>query len=439
MRFALPCFLVAMAASPAFAQKIAVAPFSGPGAAATRAQLVSAICDQAECVSEKKVTTGGKPDWKKGKKEKLQYFVVGKVVAKGKKKTLELQVQNKPGGAKWKKSFPLERELLSDKNLAAASEAIGKALGKKEEAAEPPEEKAPAPEEKKAAVEERKPPPEEKAEVEEPPRRANTTPPLVETTPEPEPSPEPPTKQTRRPVIALELGFDVSSKSFSYSGVQTPNLRSYRAPFIAMPDLKAELYPLALATQGFGAGLGIEGGFALAVGLKSRRTGTDVSYPTSITKLDLGLKFQIRPVANSDAYVAPFVGFRTHSFSVGPGSDNSTLDGLPAVSYTALKFGLSGELPFSNTGLLLYGRFAVMPVMSLPTIVSKDYFPSGSALGIDGGLGLGFKIISALQIRVGFDFTRYGLNFKYAPTDTYIADGAVDQYIGGNAALRFTY
>ena len=53
MRFALPCLLVALVASPALAEKIAILPFTGPGSNAVRNQVVSALCDLAECVSEK--------------------------------------------------------------------------------------------------------------------------------------------------------------------------------------------------------------------------------------------------------------------------------------------------------------------------------------------------------------------------------------------------
>ena len=113
MRFTLLCLLVGLAAPEAFAQRIAIAPFTGPGANALRNQVVSALCDQAECVSEKKVTAGGKPDWKKAKKEKVKFIVTGKVTAKGKKKTVDLEVMQKAGPAKFKKSWPLEGAELS--------------------------------------------------------------------------------------------------------------------------------------------------------------------------------------------------------------------------------------------------------------------------------------------------------------------------------------
>src|SRR5688500_9571210 len=101
MRFAIPCVIAVLFAPHAFAQKIAIDfPFTGPGATAVRNQIVSELCGRGECVSPIKVTTKGKIDWKKVKKEKVKFVVEGKVVAKGKKRTIELMVFAKAGVGK---------------------------------------------------------------------------------------------------------------------------------------------------------------------------------------------------------------------------------------------------------------------------------------------------------------------------------------------------
>ncbi len=435
MRFVAIGLGVLLFASSAFAQKIAIVMFTGPGANEVRNQLVSELCDRADCSAQTKVISKGKIDWKKVKKERVKFVLEGKVVAKGKKKTIELQVLTKPGAGKTK-SFNLEEGELSDRNLKAAGAALGALMGlpgKDVPEEKPPLEEKKKPEERRAAVEEK--PIEEEAK---PAAKENRT----VSEPKPSPKKEEPVdeelKPLKRPIIALEAGLAAASKSFSYSQVATPNLRSYRAPFIFGPNLKAELYPLAIFSDGIGAGLGFEAGYFVAVGLKSRRTGSDVTYPTSISRIDLALKFQIRPSQKSEAHVAPFIGYRLHTFSVAPGGDGSVLDGLPAITYAALKFGLGGELPLGDTGLLVFGKFAVLPVLSAPEILST-YFPSGSAIGLDGGLGLGLKLpfLQVVQLRLAFDFARYGLTFRSQPMDTYVAEGAVDQYLGGSFALCF--
>ncbi len=435
-------FAALLLSLPAAAQKISVAPFTGPNANNLRNQVLG-VCDAADCVGQAKVMNKGKPDWKKAKKEKVTWIVVGKVTAKGKKVSLELQALKGAGAPKWKKVYPVDGKQLSPANATAAEAALMKAMGLKKKSDAPPDEEPPP------VVKKKDPPTEETktdALVEEKPVKKKTpevTPPPVkddEETP-PEPDPGTPMKRSKPPIVSLEVGVDLQVRVFSYTNLTTLNLRSYSAPVFS-PDIKGEFFPLALVMpDSIMSGLGVDFGFAFAVGLKSRRKDSDVAYPTSASRIDFALKFRIQPLDGSDASFSPYIGFRSASFAVGAGSDGSKLEGLPSVSYPSIKIGVMGELPFSDTGLLVYGRFAVMPTLGGGELLSATYFPKGSVLGIDGGLGLGYRIppIPALQVRLGFDFIRYGIGFTTNPTDTYVAEGAVDQYLGGNFAIRYTY
>ncbi|MFT3842236.1 MAG: hypothetical protein QM723_34925 [Myxococcaceae bacterium] len=431
-------FLLAVAAfwgGEAGASKISIGPFSGPSASSVRGQVVSALCDQAECVAETKVFKGNKPDWKKAKKEKVDYAITGTVKAKGKKKTVELQVLKSGGAVKLKKVLPIEGGAIQDSALSSATEELLNAVG----ASKPPEEKKPPAEETKPPPEEKKPPPEEKK-----PPPEEKKPPPEEKKPPPEEEEPPAPKHTsliKPQLFVAQLTLDIVSRSFSYSNVTSMNLRSYSAGFILAPDPHIEVYPLGFITEGIASGLGIEAGYQTAVGLKSKRSGSDVSYPTSMNRLDAGLRFRYRPLSDADAGVTLLVGYRSQSFSVGKGSDGTSIDGLPSVNYSAVRLGLAGDVPFGDTGLLAFADFTVLPVLSSGPIISPAYFTKGGNLGIDAQIGLGFKLppLPSLQIRAAFDFARYGLSFKPAATDTYRADGAADLYIGGEIGLRFTY
>lgn len=430
----------------ALAEKISVAPFKGPGADVVRTQISSGLCDSgaATCVPPAKVTKAGKPDWAKAKKEKIDWFVTGTVKAKGAKHTLELQVMGKPGAPKLKKSFAFTGTELPDKTLEQALGALTKAMGLEAPApAEPKEEpkKEPEPKEepKKEPEAKKEPEPKEdpkKKEPEEPP------PPPKEAdrdAPPKEAEPDSPSKPIKPPIVAIEAGVDLFSRNFSYNQPGTLNLRSYSAALIVAPAFRLEVYPLALVTKGALAGLGIDGTFAIAVGLKSRRSGTDVTWPTNLSHFDVSLRFRIRPVDSVDAAIIPFVGFASRSFSVGKGTDGSELDGLPAISYSAIRPGLAGELPFSNSGFLIFAKFAALIVLSSGPIIGPNYFTKGSNFGIEGQLGAGYRIAGPVSIRLAFDFARFGLGFSSEPTDTYQAVGAVDTYLGGNLALRLTF
>lgn len=444
MRNVLWSLVLTLAATEAAAQKIAVVPFVGPGAASARNVLISSLCaDEVECVPANKVAAGAKPDWKKAKAQKVSFFVTGKVVKKKGKGTLELQVLNKPGKPKLKSTFPLDANgELSEKTLNQAVADISRAMGVKPK---PVEEKAPEPvaEATPAPVEEKAPPPVEEKPA---PVAKKTAPPPPPPEPERQSSDredqeeEPATKvKAKNPFIAVEAGAFLGNRSFSYTQAETSNVRSYNAPFMVAPAFRLEFYPIALLNQGWASGLGIEGGYRFAVGLKSRRAQDDLTYPTSASQLDVGLRFRIRPVASSSAAVIPFVGYRLQTFNVGAASDGSTIDGLPGIAYSALRPGLAGELPFGDSPFMVFAKFAVLVVFSSGQIISPDYFTGGSTFGLEGALGLDVRIIGPLHVRAAFDFLRYGLSFKTSPTDKYIAAGAADLYIGGTAALRLVF
>lgn len=422
-------------AAPAAAQRIGIVPFTGPNSAAVRNQLVAAICDTADCVTSAKVTTGNKPDWKKAKKEALQFFVLGTVTKKGKTSTLTLEVLSKPGAVKLKKAFPLAPDGLAAKTLQQAIDSLKGAFGSAQ--SPPPPAADPTP-----AVPTTKPPPEPTKPAAGPasnpqPRSEPTPPPLP---PEPEPEPEPVKKAARRvPFVAIEAGVSLHNRSFSYVQPVT-NLRRYGLPFFPLLALKAELYPLALSRQDLLGGLGVEAGFSFAPWLRSRReTVMDDVYPTSTMRVDAGLAWRLMPVKSLNLSLIPLLGIRYHAFTVAPNSMGARLDLLPNLAYVGLRAGAGVEVGLLDDLLFLFGRFTVVPVFSSGEIISSAFFPNGSNFGFDAQAGVGVGIMKLLQLRASFDFTRYGLAFRTEPTDAFVAQGAVDQYVGATITARFQY
>lgn len=419
-----------VAAAPAFAQRIGIVTFTGPNAATVRNQLVTAVCDTADCVNSAKVTTGNKPDWKKAKKEAVQFFVTGAIAKKGKALALTLEVLAKPGAPKLKKAFPLGADGLAAKTLQQAMEALKGAFGQAEAPSEPAA-TTPAVKTEPKAVESR-------------PAPAATTapppPPKSEPAPSEEPTPAPTSSKSRRiPFIAIELGADLLNRSFSYVQPVT-NLRRYGLTLFPMAAAKVEFYPLALSRQDVLGGLGLEASVGFAPWLRSRReSAMDEVYPTSTLRLDAGLSWRIMPVKTLNLSLIPLVGIRYHTFTVGPNAMGTRLDLLPNLAYLGLRAGLGFELGLAEDAFFLFGRFTVLPVFSSGEIISASFFPRGSNLGLDGQVGVGVRLFGPLQIRAAFDFTRYGLTFRTEATDAFVAQGAVDQYLGGTVALRFAY
>lgn len=455
MRNFFSALLLALAAPALAQQKISVVPFEGPGAATARNQIVAALCDQAECVPQAKVSARGKPDWKKAKKLGVKFFVDGKLTKKGKKATLELQVFSKPGKPKFKKAWPLKGPELSATQLSQAIAVLSKAMGleppaaKEEEAEEKP--KKEEAEEKPKQEEEEKPKKEEAKQEEDKPRKEPRKDEAEdrderrdERTDEEreekrdEELPPVPSDKPKHTIVAGDLGLEFAGKYFSYTQTLSDPLRSYNAPLTVAPSFHLEFYPLALFTQGLFAGLGIDGGAAFVAGLRSRLPDDPVAYPTSIVRVDLGARYRIRPFAGSDAAIVPQVGYRLQTFKVGAAPDGSTINGLPGISYSALKLGVGGEIPIGDR-LTFAATFLAMPLLGAGEIISAAWFPRGGGFGFEISAAMTLKLIGPLHLKVQGNFTRYGLSFQYQDTDTYRATGAVDLYPGGFVGVRLAF
>ncbi len=435
---ALPQVLVLVSsvliASPALAQRICVVPFTGPGGPPVRNQIIATVCDSADCVAPAKATTANKPDWKKAKRESIAYFVTGAVAKKGKATNLTLQVMLKPGKPKFSKVYPVENGELSAKNLANATAALKDAFGVVDsEGTKTPEvERTPPPKRESEPVATREP---ERAKPTPEPVKNDDT---LRDTPDTEVPLVEKKKERRQYFIAAELGADIASRSYSYVNATTSNLRKYDT-FFAMPTARVEFFPLALATNGVLGGLGLEGQISLATWLKSARANTTEAFPTTTMRIDAGLLWRIMPSSSMDLAIYPIVGIRLHSFNVNAAADGTRLDGLPNLNYFGLRAGLGIDVPLANNAVVIFARFTVIPVFASGEVISAAYFKTGSNLGLDGKAGVGIRIVNHLQVRLAFDFTRYGMTFTTTPSDTYIASGAVDQYLGGTASLRFEY
>lgn len=429
MTFRSTLVLVVLTASAAGAQRVSFPSFTGPGAATVRNQIVGTACDTADCVSAAKTTTNGKPDWKKAKKQSVQFFVTGSVAKRGKARSLDLFVFNKAGAPKAKRNFPLDRNgTLSGKNLRGAMDLMSGVFGKK---------KAPPPEPVKPPPDEEPPPPKEKTPTRPPdPPRAEKE---KETPPEPEARGEPRKAKYKPIFLRVEAGVEVLNRSLEYSQVATSNLRRYDLPVYGQLFLGAEFYPLALVRDDLLAGLGIEFGLGLAPWLQSRLSAPPDPFPTSATRVDAAVRFSISPIPGFALNIAPYLGIRTQSFTVGALSDGRRIDGLPNIGFVGLRAGVALDVPLVPGWLNLFGRFGIVPIFGSGEIISPTFFPNGSAFGLDINAGLGVRVLPFLQVRASFEFASYGLTFNTQPTDPYVAAGATDAYRGGKVSLRLSF
>ncbi len=415
---------VALAAAPAYGQRICILDFPGPGGAAVRKQLATQLCDTSDCVAPPQVSTRGKPDLKKAKREMVQYFVSG-TLKKGKVDLSVLTVARNDAVAA-KKTFSLERGQLSPKTLRAAVELVRGAIS---EPAAPAREPNPPTEM----------PPPEPVQAALPPPSADTEPASPPVAAEPTPVAPPESSGRKAPGFALELGSSMLHRSFGYDNASSGNLRGYDLSLYPLPFLHAELYPFALLGIDSLSGLGLEGTFGYAPFLKSKTaSGTD-SYPTSAMKADFGVNWRLLPFGSFPLVITPAAGLRIQSFLLAADSTGQLLDGLPNLQFVGVRLGVGLELPVAQDSVILLARFSVMPLLAASELISATYFPSGSGLGVEGSAGIAVQLASFVQIRATFEYTQYSLSFQTTSSATYVATGAADRYLGGNLALRLQF
>ncbi len=460
--------LLVLSTSTLAAPRVVVAPFTGPKGALVREQVVKELCKKLDCVPSKSVVEKGKLDWKKVAKQSPAAVVTANVNAVGKLAAVYVTIL----GADKKELAGKKRWAL--KAFKLSSNDLGKIIAHVSDHVEggeapPPKEPEPEPVAKRGKTEPEKEPEEPPAEPEPEPVAKR------ESAPAPKPEPEAPAPvatgeslksaplddpeaivepkpragplfngsddvQLRggSPTVAtIEVGTDLYSRRFDYTLLSSTNLRRYNAALVVSPQVTLQVFPLA-GTKSLLGGLGVEGAFSLAVGLSSRTAKDAPPHPTSLTRLDLALKYGLRPIKASDLAITAIAGYRRGTFSVGAAEDGTLIEGIPSVTYSALRFGLSVEVPLAER-FSPFLKLYYLPVLSSGELVSAKYFPKGGASGLELSLGTGIVIIKHWEVRLAAQLTRYGFDFKTEPTDTFVAAGAVDLYVGGTVALRYVF
>jgi hypothetical protein len=430
--------LLALGTLPAFAQqRVVVENFPKDKHGTLRAQVAAALCAQVECVPPSRVTVRKKLDWHKVSHERVQAVVSGSVTSS----KLTLTLVNAKKKILLQKTLKLAKNRLAPKPLGVTIEEILAALS---------------------------PPPAQPPPVSEPPKVTElppvdlTTPPTPSTSPDTAPThetsasltsepTEPTVKATESapaaeatsphkkrvyPILVAEVGAEIAGRSLSVAGLETGNIYGWSGP-VVMPSLHLEVYPFAPLTNTVLGGLGVTGDVAFSAGLNSKLA-DGTTYPTHMTRYDVGIKWAIRPIHGSSFNFGPEVGYKNQSFVVSPGTNGTALDALPDLTYSGMDVGLGLEIPLGGFGTLS-ARGAYLPVFSASRLLSADYFPSGSASGFTGEVGLGFFVGlgSLLEVRLSGIFTQYNLYFTdVGASDKYRATGTTDRYIGGRLGLR---
>jgi len=227
--------------------------------------------------------------------------------------------------------------------------------------------------------------------------------------------------------LTVSLGGSAFSRSYTYNDDVFNQLSGYRLKL--GPALLAELqwYPLAHFRGGAIADLGIEA--HTTIGLAIRTAEGDQHRDTSVSEWAAGLIYRL---SLGPARLRFGAGIGSHGFAI-EGTDQ-----LPEVSYFFARFHLAGAIEVAR-GLDVEVTFAWRHLLSVGEFANAEWFPRSTGAGLDGRLGLGYRLTQMWAIHLSFDLRRYFFSLNPEPGDRWIAGGALDQYLGASLRVSFAW
>ena len=228
--------------------------------------------------------------------------------------------------------------------------------------------------------------------------------------------------RSRSPLM-VAIGVGLQTRDFSYTDDAFQTLRPYELG--GAPALSGDLrwYPAGHFTGGFLRHLGVDGRLRYLVGVQSEDSDGN-AFDTSSFDAFGGLRGRV-PLGSHELGIG--VGVGHHNFDIEVPEDGPA---LPGVGYTYLRFGADSRFALPAS-LHLYVGAAWRQVLSSGDLGSDEWFPNATQGGIDANLQLGWAFLGGLELRLGAEYTRYFFSLNPELGDTFVAGGALDQYISG--------
>lgn len=234
--------------------------------------------------------------------------------------------------------------------------------------------------------------------------------------------------------LDLSVGPRFLWRSYSWAG---GTLTPYSVPHAPSFGAAVAWYPGAhVASTGWLANVGVAAALELTPGLKSK-TADGTSYPTSASDVWVGVRGRTH-LGPAEGALTLGGGQQAFIFRDGTGgADRANLDLLTDVKYTYGRAAVDVRIELVPALSLLLGgglRYIFSAGDQNFLLEASSYLPKASVLGLEATAGVGYRFLSVLEARVGFDLRRYQIT---AGSNTYMATTGTDQYTTIWAALAF--
>ncbi len=312
-------------------------------------------------------------------------------------------------------ALPKLKTAIEKSGASSVADGIGKAKGKKKE--EPKKEEAKKPEEA-AKPEEEKPAEEASASVS--------------------------TSDNSKGLSPLDItaGLQPMHRTFTFhdtlADIYGPKsgyyqLLKYELPLGPALFIDLNWFPASHFTSGPAEWIGLTGGFQKGFATQSvygEGTKDQKTLKTDEQSFYFGGRFRL-PIGEHMLGATGTYG--QHSFILS--GDEGPYPLIPDVKYGYVKVGVDGMFRFGD--FLAGARIGKRFVMSTGDL-KRVWFSNVKAQSLEAGVTVGYRLVSMLDLVVGFDWLRYAFDFNPVPKrPSYVAGGAVDEYLSGNIGFRF--
>jgi hypothetical protein len=250
---------------------------------------------------------------------------------------------------------------------------------------------------------------------------------------------EPADAGTDRRWLELALGARGFSRNLSMHQHVTGTLRHSQLALGPAVVFDVAFYPLALAMSGPAANIGVVAGIEQAVGTSSQLA-PDATFPAGATfqtwmrELVGGLRYRV-PLGDSQIGASVTGGEHAFWFTGGDGVDRNLL-ALPNTIYRFVRGGVDARLALTPDFYVAAGGGYRHVLNSAGPV--QDFFPHLTVKGVDAEVGVGYRINTTVEARLQGNIRRYFYDMHSIAGDTWIAGGAVDQYLSVAARVAVT-
>lgn len=233
--------------------------------------------------------------------------------------------------------------------------------------------------------------------------------------------------------VAVLASLDVGRRDFTYSDPVGALPQAYRLAAVPLGTVGMDVYPFASTGVPVLQDLGVRGRFSRAFAVGSATT-QGAHLDTRWMRYGGELRERFLLPASRFREVGVAVGIDVDDFALQTDRDVGAL--VPAARTVSLRVGGDTRVFVTRKVSVLAG---VAYLMTLSRGQIYDRFRAPKVAGLDGDVGVAFRLTASIELRLAGRYTRYFASFAPQVGDALVAGGALDQQFQVGLGVRYAH